>query len=373
MKKIYCDISATTPVDNQVAKLMFNIQKNNFGNPSSIHKYGQESHAIIEKARIQVAESLNCHQEEIIFTGCGTESNNIAIKGIIEKNNHIISSSYEHPAVINILKKLEKKGNTITLIKPDINGKINPKLIQENITEHTKLISIMFANNELGSINDINEIANIAKLNQIILHVDAVQCVGKLPIDLNKLKIDLMSISAHKFYGPKGVGALFIRKGLELNAILDGGGQELNLRPGTENIEGIAGLGLAISKACTNIKENIDYIKKLENRFIKQLNKHNIDYVLHIKNRLPGLLAIAFPNIDGQSLLIALDLKGIAVSFGSACSSGTTKASKILLDAGIKENLAKSTLRISFGKIHNNNDIDYVAKELSSIINRIKK
>ena len=196
--------------------------------------------------------------------------------------------------------------------------------------------------------------------------------MGKIPIDLQKLKVDLLSISAHKFYGPKGVGALFIRKGIELEPIFDGGGQELNLRPGTENISGIAGMGLAISKACDNIIEKIAYIKSLEKRFIKKLDENNVNYIIHIKDRLPGLLAIGFPNIDGQSLLIALDLKGIAVSFGSACSSGTTKASQILLDANIEENLAKSTLRISFGKIHSFDDIDYVAEKLSEIIKRIK-
>ena len=195
-------------------------------------------------------------------------------------------------------------------------------------------------------------------------------------IDLYQLIISswhLYRDKTWKVYGPKGVGALFIRKGIDLNPILDGGGQELNLRPGTENIAGIAGLGLSIKKACQNIEKNIEYIKKLENRFIEQLNKYKIDYILHIKDRLPGVLAIGFPGINGQSLLIALDLKGIAISFGSACSSGTTKASKILLDVGINEDLAKSTLRISFGKIHTNKDIDYVSKELAAIINRIKK
>tara|TARA_B100001758_G_C18399138_1_gene607849 strand:- start:796 stop:1917 length:1122 start_codon:yes stop_codon:yes gene_type:complete len=373
MKKVYCDISATTPINIDVAKLMLDIQKNIFGNPSSVHKYGQEAHAVIEKARIQVANAIGCHQEEIIFTGCGSESNNIAIKGIIKSKSHIISSSYEHPSVMNVLKSLEQKGSSITFIKPDKAGQINPDLIEKKITKKTKLISIMFANNELGSINDILKISKIAKEKEIILHVDAVQCVGKLPINLNELDIDLMSLSAHKFYGPKGIGALFIRKGIDLNPILDGGGQELNLRPGTENIAGIAGLGLAIKKTCQNIDENINYIKKLENRFIDQLNKYKIDYILHIEDRLPGVLAIGFPGIDGQSLLIALDLKGIAISFGSACSSGTTKASKILLDAGINEDLAKSTLRISFGKIHNYDDIDYVAAELANIINRINK
>ena len=372
MKKIYCDISATTPASDEVIDLMAITQKNIFGNPSSIHKYGQEAHAIIEKARIQVAHGLNCHQEEIIFTGSGTEANNIALEGIVQPGDHLISTSYEHPSVTNVIKNLESNGATISLIKPDKDGKINPDSIQKLITKKTKVVSIMFANNELGSINDMYKISELAKENNLIMHVDAVQCIGKIPIDLNLLKIDLMSLSAHKFYGPKGVGALFVRKGVDLKTTINGGGQELNLRPGTENIAGIAGLGLAISKACKNIKDNIEYIKNIESTFISELDNYGIDYVLHIKDRLPGVLAIGFPNIDGQSLLIALDLKGVAVSFGSACSSGTIKASSILLDAGIDEELAKSTLRISFGKIHSKTDIKYVAKQLFSIINRLK-
>lgn len=372
MKKIYCDISATTPVDNQVAKLMFNIQKNNFGNPSSVHKYGQESHAIIEKSRIQVATALGCDQEEIIFTGSGTEANNIALEGFIKPKDHVISTSYEHPSVINVLKSLEDRGVKVSFIKPNKNGKIGPKSIENLISKNTKLVSIMLANNELGSVNDIKKISEIVKSNNIALHVDAVQCVGKIPIDLKELRIDLMSLSAHKFYGPKGIGALFIRKGIDLKTIINGGGQELNLRPGTENISAIAGLGLAISKACKNINQNIEYVKNLENIFLKQLDSYKINYVLHIEDRLSGVLAIGFPNIDGQSLLIALDLKGVAVSFGSACSSGTTKASQILLDSEISEELAKSTLRISFGKIHSKEDVLYVAKQLSDIIKRLK-
>ena len=372
MKKVYCDISATTPVNDEVVDLMANIQKNIFGNPSSIHKYGQEAHAIIEKARIQVAEALNCHQEEIIFTGSGTEANNIALEGIIKSGDHVISSTYEHPSVLNVLKSLQKRGVILDLIKPNKDGKINPDAIKKIISKKTKLISIMFANNELGSINDIKKIAELTQNKNIILHVDAVQCVGKVPIDLNQIPIDLMSLSGHKFYGPKGVGSLFVRKGINLKTIINGGGQELNLRPGTENIAGIAGLGFAISKACNYIDKNTHHIKNLENIFIKNLNKYNINYVLHIKDRLPGVFAIGFPNIDGQSLLIALDLKGIGASFGSACSSGTTKASQILLDSGISEDLAKSTLRISFGKIHSSDDVLYVVEQLSHIIERLK-
>ena len=374
MKKVYCDISATTPTNHEVVDLMATIQKNFFGNPSSIHKYGQESHAIIEKSRIQVADALNCHQEEIIFTGSGTEANNIALQGFIEPKDHIISTSYEHPSVSNVLKSLEEnKGASLSLVKPDKDGKINPESIESLISEKTKLISVMLVNNELGSINNIKEISEISKNKNITLHVDAVQCVGKIPINLNDLRIDLMSLSGHKFYGPKGVGALFIRKGIDLKTIIDGGGQELNLRPGTENISGIAGLGLAISKACKNIVNNTQHIKNLESIFIEKLNQYNIEHILHIEDRLPGVLTIGFPGIDGQSLLIALDLKGIAASFGSACSSGTIKASKILLDSGISEDLAKSTLRISFGKIHSKEDILYVAEQLDSIIKRLKK
>jgi len=372
MKKVYCDISATTPTNHEVVDLMATIQKSVFGNPSSIHKYGQESHAIIEKSRIQVATALGCNQEEIIFTGSGTEANNIALEGFIKPKDHVISTSYEHPSVINVLKSLEDRGVKVSFIKPNKNGKIDPKSIENLISKNTKLVSIMLANNELGSVNDIKKISEVVKSNNIALHVDAVQCVGKIPIDLKELRIDLMSLSAHKFYGPKGIGALFIRKGIDLKTTINGGGQELNLRPGTENISAIAGLGLAISKACKNINQNIEYVKNLENIFLEQLDSYKINYVLHIENRLPGVLAIGFPNIDGQSLLIALDLKGVAVSFGSACSSGTTKASQILLDSEISEELAQSTLRISFGKIHSEEDILYVAKQLSDIIKRLK-
>ncbi len=373
MKKIYCDISATTPVNQQVIDLMSSIHKSTFGNPSSVHKYGQESHIVIEKARIETAKVLNCHQEEIIFTASGTEANNIALEGFVERDKHIISTTYEHPSVMNVIRNLEKKGTKLTLLKPNKNGQVDPKKIEEEISKNTQLVTIMFSNNELGSINNIKEIARITQKHNIILHVDAVQCIGKIPIDLEKIKIDMMSLSAHKFYGPKGVGALFVKKGINLKTILNGGGQELNLRPGTENIAGIAGLGLAISMAYNNLKENMLYVKKLEQLFIDELDNYKINYVLHIKDRLPGVLAIGFPGIDGQSLLISLDLKGIAVSFGSACSSGTTKASQILLDAGINEKLAKSTLRFSFGKIHNENDIKYVAKELSVILKRLEK
>jgi len=373
MKKIYCDISATTPVNEKVIDLMASIHKNTFGNPSSVHKYGQESHVVIEKARIDIARTLNCHQEEIIFTASGTEANNIALEGLVKSNSHIISTTYEHPSVMNVIKNLEKKGTKLTLLKPNKDGKIDPKKIEKEISKNTQLITVMFANNELGSINNIEKISEVAQKHKIILHVDAVQCVGKLPIDLDKIKIDMMSLSAHKFYGPKGVGALFIRKGINLKTILNGGGQELNLRPGTENISGIAGMGLALSMACNNIIENMSYVKKLEQLFIKQLDKYKINYILHIKDRLPGVLAIGFPGIDGQSLLISLDLKGIAVSFGSACSSGTTKASQILLDAGINEDLAKSTLRISFGKIHTEDDVKYVVEQLSIILKRFGK
>ncbi|MBA93682.1 MAG: cysteine desulfurase NifS [Candidatus Marinimicrobia bacterium] len=373
MKKIYCDISATTPVNEQVIDLMTSIHKSTFGNPSSVHKYGQESHIVIEKARIETAQALNCHQEEIIFTASGTEANNIALEGLVESNNHIISSTYEHPSIMNVIKNLEQKGAKLTLLKPNQNGQVEPKKIEKEISKNTRLITVMFANNELGSINNIKKIAEITQKHNIILHVDAVQCVGKIPIDLEEIKIDMMSLSAHKFYGPKGVGALFVRKGIDLKTILNGGGQELNLRPGTENIAGIAGLGLALSMAANHLKENMLYVKKLEQLFIKEIDNYKINYVLHIKDRLPGVLAIGFPGIDGQSLLISLDLKGIAVSFGSACSSGTTKASQILLDAGITEDLAKSTLRISFGKIHTEEDIKYVAKELSIILKRLEK
>jgi len=371
MKNVYCDISATTPVATEVLDLMQDVQRRIFGNPSSIHKYGQEAHAVIERARLQVAYGLNCDPGEIIFTGGGSESNNLALQGWLNPGDHIITSTFEHPAVINVIKGLSKKGITSTFISPEQSGSISPDDVNSAITEQTRMISIMAVNNELGTVNPIIEIGEIANRNAIPFHTDAVQMLGKLPIDLENLHIDLMSMSAHKLYGPKGVGALYIRTGVKLPPTLFGGGQENNLRPGTENIAGIAGFGLAVELATNEFAKKSTHVNDLESLFIQKLKENCISYTINGKARVPGILNISFHGTNAQSLLMNLDMAGVAISAGSACASGTIKPSPILLEIGLSEKIAQETVRISFGKIHTEADINYVSEQILKITKRL--
>ena len=370
-KHIYFDVAATTPVDDKVLNLIHSINCNYFGNPSSIHQQGQKSHNLIEKSRISISKILNCKSSELIFTSSGTESNNIVLKGLLSPGDHLITSSYEHPSILNIAQNLKSQNIDVTFIKPDKSGIINPKKVEKKIKSNTKLISIMYVNNEMGTINPIQKIAKISKKNNIIFHTDAVQIAGKKNIELNN--IDLMSIGAHKFYGPKGIGLLFIRKGIDLQPIIQGGGQENGLRAGTENISFIAGMELALKIAYDNLQINNDKIKILEQYFINKLNSYNIKYRINGVDRLPGFLNITFFEVDGNNLLMNLDMHNISISFGSACSSGTTSAPIALLESGMPHNEAKCTVRISIGKFINEPEINKLAEALNEIIGRIKK
>ncbi len=370
MKKIYFDIAATTPIDTKVISYMNEIQQSIFGNPSSIHRFGQESRAVIERARRQIATSLKCIPKEIIFTGGGSESNNIALHGFLNKGDHLITSSYEHPAVLKVAQELEERGVEVSYIPPNKDGIIKLNKIENSIQENTKLISIMYVNNEIGAINPIHEIAEMANNNNIAMHTDAVQYFGKKPIDITDLNVDFLSASAHKFYGPKGVGFLYKKNKIKLVPTLHGGGQELNLRPGTENISGIAGLGLATNLSYKNMDSNVKKVEFLEQEFLKGLKKNNIQYRLNGAKRLTGLMNITFFDIGGQELLMHLDLKNIAISFGSACSSGTMKESQILLETSMPISEAKNTVRISIGKIHTLDDVNSVVKSISEIIKK---
>jgi cysteine desulfurase len=372
MEKIYFDIAATTPVDPKVASLMSHVMTQTFGNPSSIHKFGQESHSAIERARLQLATALNCEPGEIIFTGSGSESNNLVLQGILKSGDHIITSAYEHPAILNVVEALQTKDVTATLINPNKNGVVDCTEVVSAIQPNTKLISIMAVNNELGTINPIAKLGEISVENNILFHTDAVQMFGKLPIDLSDIHIDFMSMSAHKLYGPKGVGALYIRQGNKLPAILHGGGQEYDLRPGTENIPGIAGFGLAAELATKNIALNIENILELERQFLSALTNNDIEFTRHCNSHIPGLMNISFHNVKSKSLVMNLDLEGIAISAGSACASGTVKASKVLLQIGASEKLASEAVRISLGKIHSNNDVDYTIKKITKLISRLQ-
>jgi len=372
MKKIYFDIAATTPVDPKVATLMSHVMRQTFGNPSSIHKFGQESHSVIERARLQLATALSCEPGEIIFTGGGSESNNLVLQGFLNSGDHIITSSYEHPAILKVIDELKKKGIEASLIRPNKNGVIETETVFDAIKPNTKMISIMAVNNELGSINPIAQLSEIAMENNISFHTDAVQMFGKLPIDLSEIHIDFMSISAHKLYGPKGVGALYIRKGNKLPAILHGGGQENELRPGTENIPGIAGFGLAAELVTKNMTINIKNTLELESYFLTTLTEKGIEFTRHCKTHVPGLMNISFHGIESKPFLINLDMEGIAISAGSACASGTLKASGVLLQMGISEKIASESVRISLGKFHTKKEIDYAIKKINKIIPKLK-
>ena len=368
MNRIYFDISATTPIDRRIADFMHNMQQETYGNPSSIHREGQASRTVIEKSRRQMATALYCSPEEIIFTSSGSESNNMVLKGTLNSGDHFITSSYEHPAILKVLPYLTEKGVEFSLIKPAKNGRVQPESVEEKIQDNTRLISIMHVNNELGTINPIFEIASISREKGILFHSDVVQALGKIPLDLSKIPADFISMSAHKLYGPKGAGALFIRKGATLKPLIYGGGQEHSLRASTENIAGIGGFGMAVELAAMTMEENSQHITRLETHLLRQMDKKNINYKINGTRRVPGVLNMTFPHIDGQNLVMQLDMAGIGISFGAACASGMAKASTMLLDMGLTKEDALSTVRISIGKIHSLKDVEIVVGTIHQIL-----
>ena len=368
IKRIYCDISATTPLDPQIGEFLIDLNEHIYGNPSSIHREGQAAKAVVEKSRRQLANALNSTPEEIIFTSSGSESNNMVLKGVLNPGDHFITSSYEHPAILKVLPFLESKNINTTIINPDKNGLIHPSDIEENINANTRLISIMWVNNELGTINPISEIGSIARNRNILFHSDAVQALGKIYINVDETPVDFLSMSAHKLYGPKGIGALYKRGGSKLEPLIHGGGQESNLRASTENIGGIGGFGMAAELSTSKLEENTNHILRLESYFLNLLNEQNISYTINGTKRIPGVFNITFHGVNGQDLVLQLDFSGIGISFGSACTSGTVKASEMLLEMGITKEDALSTVRISFGKIHQLEDVKKVADSIGEIL-----
>ena len=368
IKRIYCDISATTPLDPQISEFLIDLNEHIYGNPSSIHREGQAAKAVVEKSRRQLANALNSKPEEIIFTSSGSESNNMVLKGVLNPGDHFITSSYEHPAILKVLPFLESKNISTTIVNPDKNGLIHPSDIEENINANTRLISIMWVNNELGTINPISEIGSIARNRNILFHSDAVQALGKIYINVDETPVDFLSMSAHKLYGPKGIGALYKRRGSKLEPLIHGGGQESNLRASTENIGGIGGFGMAAELSTSKLKENTDHILCLESYFLNLLNEQNISYTINGTKRIPGVFNITFHGVNGQDLVLQLDFSGIGISFGSACTSGTVKASEMLIGMGITKEDALSTVRISFGKIHQLEDVKKVADSIGEIL-----
>ena len=372
----YFDNSATTPIDQDVQSLMSNLNQNIYGNPSSIYASGRNAKNTIEIARRQLANAINSEPSEIIFTGGGSEANNIVLWDMVhKKRNHVITSSIEHPAILLVLRELEKLGVKHTIVPVDKNGLIDPNDIKKNIISDTGLISIMMANNEVGTIEPIQEIARIAQEHDVLFHSDAIQVVGKIPIDVKKLKLDIMSFSAHKFYGPKGVGALFIKNGISIKPLIVGGSQEKNMRAGTENVSGIAGLGLAAEIASKFEKENFSHLLELESHFKELIidKDPNIIFNGFDNNKLPGLVNLTIPNIPSDLLLINLDNDGISISNGSACSSGTISPSPVLKAMGLSDKRNLESVRISAGKYNTMDEVNKLVDSIHSSIVTIRK
>ncbi|HOJ12110.1 MAG TPA: cysteine desulfurase NifS [Clostridiales bacterium] len=377
-KYIYFDHAATTSVKPEVLEAMMPFFSEKFGNASSVYGYGRESKKYIEDSRDKVASALGSQSKEIFFTGSGTEADNWAIKGVAygnrTKGNHIITTSIEHHAVLHSCNYLEKEGFEVTYLPVDKNGLIDPEQVREAIRPETILVSIMFANNEIGTIQPIKEIGSITKEKGILFHTDAVQAVGNIKINVEDLNVDLLSLSAHKFYGPKGIGALYIRRGTKIVPFMHGGAQERGRRASTENVPGIVGLGKAIEIANSNIDEYNRKLIGLRDRTINEvLNK--IPYVRlngHSEKRLPGNVNFSFEFIEGESLLLMLDMKGIAASSGSACTSGSLDPSHVLLAIGLPHEIAHGSLRITFGDENTQEDVDYFMSILPEIINKLR-
>jgi cysteine desulfurase len=380
MKKLYYfDNSATTKIDERVLKSMLPYLKENYGNASSIYSLGRESREAIDSAREKVAKALGCDGKEIFFTNSGTESDNWAIKGVAfanrEKGNHIITSRIEHHAVLHTCEYLEKQGFEVTYLPVKKNGVVDIKELKKAIRKETILISIMYANNEIGTIEPIKEIGEIAKEKGIYFHTDAVQAVGNVEINLNELNIDLLTLSGHKFNGPKGIGALYIKNGVRIENLLHGGGQERGKRASTENVANIVGLGEAIELATENIEKKGEYVKTLREKCIEGILEKIPDTILNgdREKRLPGNVNVCFKYIEGESILLMLDRLGICASSGSACTSGSLDPSHVLLAIGLDHETAHGSLRLSFSKDNTEEEIDYLLEVLPDIISKLRR
>ena len=378
MDTYYFDNAATTKVKNEVLQEMLPYYSEKYGNPSAVYALAREVKKDIENAREKVASLIGCKKNEIYFTASGSEADNTAIKAIAYKNkvkgNHIITTKIEHHAILESCEFLEQQGFKIYYLNVDQNGFINLDELRNSITEKTVLISIMFANNEIGTIQPIEDIAKIAKEKNIIFHTDAVQAVGNVNIDVNSMGIDMLSLSGHKIYGPKGIGALYVRNNIEFDKFINGGHQEKNKRAGTENTAGIVGLGKAAELAKENLKEHIKNVKELRDYYIEEVSKKipNIKINGAINARLPGNSNISFEGINGSDLLLELDNVGICASSGSACNSEETSPSHVLSAIGLDAKTAKSALRVTFGEFNTKEEVDYLVENLEKAVKKLR-
>ena len=378
MRNVYLDHAATTAVHPKVLESMLPYLQDKPGNPSSIYSSGREAKAAVETARAQVAALINAQPDEIIFTSGGTEADNLALTGVAtalsQQGRHIITSRIEHHAVLHTAEELERKGFQVTYLPVDPDGLINPDLLEQALTPETIMVSIIFANNEIGTIEPIDRLAKIAKKHGVIFHTDAVQAVGNIPIDVEELNIDLLSLSGHKIYGPKGIGALYVRRGMNIKPLMQGGSQERKLRPGTENVPGIVGLGKAAELARIELPARSAHLTELRDYLIDGI----LSSIAHVRLnghrtlRLPGNANFSFEFIEGESLLLSLDMAGIAASSGSACTSGSLDPSHVLMAIGLSHEVAHGSLRLTLGRENNKEDVDYVLSVLPDIVGRLR-
>jgi len=378
MRKVYLDNAATTALSPRVLEAMLPYFTQHYGNPSSVHAFGREAKQGLDKARDQVAKALHCDPSEVIFTGCGTESDNTVLLGVAQrygnKGKHIITTNVEHHAILHTCEYLEKQGYSVTYLPVDQDGLVTAEQVAAAIRPDTILVSIMFANNEVGTIMPIQEIGAVCKEKGVLFHTDAVQAVGHIPVDVQAMHIDMLSLSAHKFHGPKGVGALYCRKGIRLPSYIMGGAQEKGRRAGTENVAGIVGLGAAIQLATEQLEENRAKMTALRDRLMTGIQARISEVKLngHPTNRLPNNVNFSFKYIEGESILLMLDMNGIAASSGSACTSGSLDPSHVLLALGLPHEIAHGSVRLTLGDETTEEDIDYTIDVLEKTVARLR-
>ncbi|MBR2893673.1 MAG: cysteine desulfurase NifS [Clostridia bacterium] len=378
MRYVYADNAATTPVSKKVVEAMLPYMTEHYGNPSSLYSVGQTAARAVDKARAQVAEALGADAKEIFFTSGGSEADNWAIKGAAalgakKGKKHLITSKFEHHAVLHTMAALEKEGFKVTYLDVYENGLVRVEDVERAITDETCLVSIMYANNEIGTVQPIAEIGKLCRSKGVLFHTDAVQAVGHIKIDVKEQNIDMLSLSGHKFHAVKGTGALYCKKGLRLPNLIEGGAQESGRRAGTENVPGIVGLGVAITEMTEHLEENYEKVKALRDRLFEGASKISHSRINgDTEKRLPGNFSMCFEGVEGESLLLMLDMKGVSASSGSACTSGSLDPSHVLLSIGLKHEVAHGSLRLSLGENNTQEDVDYILEVLPPIIERLR-